>query len=669
VVAHADPRIGLEGHRIRTVLEVEDLFVESRIGGKRNTIVDGIRLRLGLGETIGIVGESGSGKTMTVRAITGLLPQGLRANGRVTFEGRNVLTMTQSELIKIRGSGISLLFQDPFTMLNPLMSAGAHIEETLAAGGARQMSRAERRMEVLRRLGEVGITDSSVADRYPFQLSGGMRQRVGIAAALARDCRVLIADEPSTALDVTTQKEILVLLKSLQTTRDMGLILITHNLRVALAMCDRIYVMYAGSVLEVASAESIESEPLHPYTLGLFLSEPPIKQRLRELATIPGSVPHADQVADMCSFAARCAWAAPSCLDGRTPLRVTDHNRETACIRLEDIRGELDAARRLGEAGAPDVVVEALATEPLVTVDSVSKIFVTSQRGDPVAALNNVSIRVCQGEAVGIVGESGSGKTTLGRCLVGLEQPTSGTIYIAGLDTTNVSRMPSAQRQHLRHTIQMIFQDPYSTLNPVHTVGQTLAEAIRLGGSRRQASELLERVGLSASYAQRKPVALSGGERQRVSIARALAVDPQVLVLDEAVSALDVSVQAQMLTLFRSLQNELGMTLIFITHDLAVARQIVDRLYVMYRGVIVEEGAVDRVLDNPEHPYTVRLVRSIPRSGRAWLRAAREEAWDMAGVVSGDKSKGRLDSTSISLDADRQGGGSRAIDQGHQRPS
>ena len=617
-----------------SLLEARDLRIESRIGGRRRTIVSRIDLTVAPGETVGIVGESGSGKSLTARALIGLLPPGVLAEGSVLYDQRNLLDLPERALARLRGAEIGLIFQDPFTMLNPLRRSGRHITETLRNERGRQLNRIRQREEAARRLAEVGIHQASVADRYPFQLSGGMRQRVAIAAALARDPKILIADEPSTALDVTTQKEILALLKSLQESRGMGLILITHDLRVAFSMCDRIHVLYAGSVLEVGRASLVETEPLHPYTLGLLLSEPRGDRRLSELVAISGSVPTPDEVATCCPFAPRCTWARPQCVAGKTELADVASGRLSACIRLDEIRSEMSQVRQTAERSVHVQVVSRVA-EPLVAIEGLHKVFrAASQRGgsELVAALAGVSLEVGENESVGLVGESGSGKTTLARCLVGLESPTGGRITIDGIPGSDYSSLRESDRTRLRRTIQMIFQDPYSSLNPVRTVGSTLKEALALRGGARSGSfdramrQLLERVGLPALYAERKPVALSGGERQRVAIARVLAVEPKVIVCDEPVSALDVSVQAQILNLFKSLRAETGISYLFITHDLAVVRQVVERVYVLYRGEVVEAGPVDEVLDRPKHPYTIRLVDSVPRSEAEWLRSRPQQS-------------------------------------------
>jgi peptide/nickel transport system ATP-binding protein len=604
---------------VTAVLKVENLRIDRFRPDRRDTIVTAMSLDLSPGETIGIVGESGSGKSMTARAITGLLPPTLVASGAVRFDGKNLLTLKERQWRRIRGRSIGLIMQDPFTMLNPVLRCGQILEESLLYEG--RPSRSERREEAARRLVEVGITDDAVVDRYPFQLSGGMRQRVAIAAALARDPRVLIADEPSTALDVSTQKEILALIKAIQRARGMGLILITHDLRVAFAMCDRIYVLYAGSLVETGPASALEAEPLHPYTHGLLLSEPPADHRVGHLVAIPGAVPTPDAVAGLCTFAPRCSWAADVCRGGAPPLLTVARDRLSACARLPEIRGEMSSARERAARDHQQAPTRR-STSPLIRAEDLDKVFYNGNRS--VTALDGVSIEVGENESVGLVGESGSGKTTLARTLIGLESATKGRITIDGLEASDWVKLSTKQRRQLRSTLQIVFQDPYSTLNPMRSIGWTLREALAthdpdakdLDG---QVSDLLGSVGLPVVYAQRKPVALSGGERQRVAIARALAVKPRVLICDEPVSALDMSVQAQILNLFKTLREDTGLSYLFITHDLSIVRQVCDYVYVMHRGHIVESGNTDDVLNHPEDPYTVKLLASIPRTDMEWL--------------------------------------------------
>ena len=598
------------------LLAVRGLRVAYVGGAEPRTLVDGVGLDVHRGETIAIVGESGSGKTLTARALIRLLPTGVEVTGgEVLLDGRDALRLGGRDAARLRGNRISMIFQDPFTMLNPVMRCSKHIEEVLRNRDDRKIGRAAAKEEALRRLVEVGIHDPAAADRYPFQLSGGMRQRVGLAAALAGDPELLIADEPSTALDVTTQAEILALLKSVQRARGMGLIMITHDLRVAFSVADRVYVFYAGSLVEVGDADAIEREPLHPYSLGLLLSEPATEFRQQALLGVEGSVPAPDDVVGQCTFASRCRWTRPECVATRPPLVEVEPDRSSACLRIAEIRGEMDVVRNEVRAVAEPTEAVERADVPFVVISNLRKVFPDA----PIPALADISISVAEGEAVGIVGESGSGKTTLGRCLVGLETPTGGSITLGGVDASDYARLSREDRGRLRRSVQIVFQDPYSTLDPTQTVGAALREVLLVNGFPRdransRVDELLERVGLPLGYARRRPAALSGGERQRVAIARTLAVEPKLIVCDEPVSALDVSVQAQILNLFRALRAEFGLAYLFITHDLAVVRQVVDRVYVLHRGLVVEEGPVDRVLDRPEHPYTERLIASIPRS-------------------------------------------------------
>ena len=599
------------------LVEIDGLRIETVLHDEARTLVDGVSLTVHAGQVLAIVGESGSGKSLTARAMVGLLPRGLRASGRVLLEGRDLLAADERELRRVRGSDVALVMQDPFTTLNPLMKCRTQI----CAVGGEHRSRAERREEAVRRLAEVGIRDADVADRYPWQLSGGMRQRVALAAALANDPKVLVADEFSTALDVTTQKEIWLLLRRIQEARGMGLVIITHDLRMAFSMCDRVHVMYAGSLLEAGDARAVEEQPLHPYTLGLLLAEPDVTAA-GSRALMSGSVPRADEVTDMCAFAARCPWSAEQCVDGKPPLRQVSAERESACVRVETIEPQMATLRRPSFETQPVAVAapDADSGSAVVVIDEVRKVFANGRRrdGEGVVALAGVSLEIGAGESVGLVGESGSGKTTLARCLVGLERPTSGSIKIAGLDATDPRRLAREQRARLHGLVQYVFQDPYSSLNPTKTIAATLSEAaaLRLGRDRRavaaRVSDLLSLVGLPQSYAQRKPIALSGGERQRVAIARALALEPRVVICAEPVSALDVSVQAQVLDLFTEIRRETGVSYLFITHDLAVVRQAAERIYVLYRGEIVEQGPVLELLDHPRHDYTRALLAAVP---------------------------------------------------------
>lgn len=566
------------------------------------------------GETLAIVGESGSGKSLTAKAIAGLLPPGVTAKGSVKLEGCELNGLSERDWQRLRGRRVSMLLQDPFTMLNPVMRAGRHLDEMLKDDPMFH-DRKARCAEVERRLAEVGINNPAVADHFPFQLSGGMSQRIALASSLARDPEILIADEPSTALDVTTQAEIMQLLKRAQAQRGMSLILITHDLRLAFSICDRVLVLYAGSVVEIGRAVDLRSGPFHPYSAGLLLSEPSATKRVKRLVAMPGRVPVAHAVAGQCAFADRCDWVDERCRAARPALEQRVPGRFTRCLRQPEIQGELDALRRAALEPAPAIPARPANERPAIKVDAITKVFPGKTRTH---ALKGVSFHIAPGESVGLVGESGSGKSTLGRCVVGLETPTTGKIKIDGIDAHNFEALQPDDRAYLRRTVQMVFQDPYSTLNPRHSVGKTLAESLRVGqfsgDMNVTIARLLTEVGLTADYAKRRPAQLSGGERQRIAIARALAVSPRLLVCDEPVSALDVSVQAQMLNLFKDLKAARGLSFLFITHDLAVVRQIADRILVLYLGEVVEEGSVDQVLSEPQHPYTKRLIASIPAS-------------------------------------------------------
>lgn len=598
-------------------LEACDLSIRARVDNESRPIASSVSLSVQPGETLGLVGESGSGKSLIARSLVGLLPPGVTATGSISVHGSPL--ESPSDFERVRGHQVALLLQDPFTMLHPLLRCGVHISEGLAPRHTGRRAREQVRAATSERLAEVGIHDPDVQDRYPFELSGGMRQRVALAAALARDPSVLVADEPSTALDSTTQAEILALLRSLQRSRGMAVLLITHDLRLAFSICDRVMVLYAGTVLEVGSASEIHREPAHPYTLALLLSEPPIERRVESLRVTPGAVPTAADVADECGFASRCEWATERCTSAKPSLAPVSEGRLSACVRRPEIVQSMRELRaRASLYAAPRDVPE----RPVVAADSVTKVFAARRGRDAVAALTSVSIQVSVGETIGIVGGSGSGKTTLGRCIVGLERPTSGSITIDGIDASDYSSLSRSERQRVRGTVAMVFQDPYSTLNPVRSVASTLREALRHRDPvprdvEGEMSRILSLVGLPAHYGSRKPVALSGGERQRVAIARALAIEPRVLVCDEAVSALDVSVQAQILSLLRRLQSELQLSYVFISHDLAVVRQIAHRIYVMHRGEVVESGNTEDVLDRPTHPYTTRLIESVPRAESA----------------------------------------------------
>ena len=600
------------------LLAVQGLFVTA--GGAtdrtRRTLVRDLSFSIEPGTTLALVGESGSGKSMTARAILGLLPQNVRSTGSVRLADVEIVGARERDLRRLRGARLSLLLQDPFTMLNPLQSAFDTVAESLPRSLRRDRRLA--RDEVERRLLEVGVDPALAGRRYPFQLSGGMRQRVALAAALAKDPQVLIADEPTTALDVTTQRDILELLARLQRTRGMSLLLITHDLAVAFSVCDRVLVLYAGSMLEYGPSAVLAEQPAHPYTAKLRASSPPATHFVERLEAIPGTVPAADAVANQCAFAERCDWARPVCFSTYPIAKPLAEGHTSACIRVDEIRGEL--SRRREWAGAGHAASGSLtAGAALLEVDELRKSYRTVSlvgKSRKVEAVRGVSFRIeAGGESLGLVGESGSGKTSIARCILGLSAAEAGRVRLEGTDITDYGALSRRQLARVRASVQMVFQDPYASLNPRLTIGSALAEAMQARRVERvhtatDVAALLQLVGLPEHYASRRPRALSGGERQRVAIARALAIQPQLLVCDEPVASLDVSVQAQILELLRDIRRRRATSMLFITHDLAVVRQMTERVIVLYDGQIVEAGPTADVLDAPTHPYTQRLLAS-----------------------------------------------------------
>jgi peptide/nickel transport system ATP-binding protein len=537
-----------------TLLSIRDLSIALPVGADRLYAAKDINFDLAPGEILCIVGESGSGKSMSANAVMGLLPQGVLADsGSITFNGQPILGLSEKEMLKLRGSRISMIFQEPLSALNPLMRVGAQIAEVFEAHGA--LTGSERRARALKLLDEVGIPDPEAAIRaYPFQLSGGQRQRVMIAMALALEPDILIADEPTTALDVTTQAQILKLIEDLRRARGMAVIFITHDFGVVADIADRVIVMKKGEIVENGTAHDVLLKPQHPYTRAL-----------------------------------------------------------------------IDAIPRLTH---PHEIQEAELT-PILTVEGLQKTFSTGSgtflgKRRVVKAVQDVSFELNVGETIGIVGESGSGKSTVGRCLVRLLDPDGGRVLMNGVD---IADMSGAELRNQRRKLQMIFQDPFSSLNPRARVSRILTEGLIAYGTSKndaqaRARELLEMVGLDASAMRRFPHEFSGGQRQRIGIARALALDPSIIIADEAVSALDVSIQAQVLDLLAELKTRLNLSMLFITHDLRVAARICDRIIVMQEGRIVEAGPVGKVLHDPDTAYTRSLLDAIP--GQEYERALAE---------------------------------------------
>jgi peptide/nickel transport system ATP-binding protein len=609
------PVLGLAAPN-RPLLEIENLDVRFQTAQGVVRAVEGLSYRVYPGEVVAIVGESGSGKSVSALAVMGLLPPGTARipNGSVRFDGRELLGLSEEGMRQIRGRDIAMIFQEPMTSLNPVLKIGLQIMEPLLIHKGMTPSAARARAAELLTL--VGISDpASRLAQYPHELSGGMRQRVMIAMGLTCNPKLLIADEPTTALDVTIQAQILELMKDLSRRLGIAVVLITHNLGIVARYADRVNVMYAARLVETGTAERVFARPAHPYARGLLAAVPRLDRgRSAKLATIEGAPPNLLAPPEGCRFRPRCAYAVEAC--GLVPaLEPVEADHFAACHRKAEIaRIEPAASQRACEARAV-----ASAGAPILDIEHASKFFPVKagllRRAKLVRAVNDVSLDLSRGETLGLVGESGCGKSTLGRLVLRLEDPTAGEIRFEGID---IARMNRDAMTAVRKKMQVIFQDPYSSLNPRMTVGQIIAEPMRVhqvvprAAVTQRVAELLQLVGLFPYMALRYPHELSGGQRQRVGIARALAVAPSVIICDEAVSALDVSIQGQVINLLEELQQKLGLTYLFIAHDLAVVRHISTKVAVMYLGRIVEYAPADALFANPLHPYTKALLAAAP---------------------------------------------------------
>jgi peptide/nickel transport system ATP-binding protein len=599
------------------LLAVEDLHTQFSTSRGIVRAVEGVSFNVNRGEVVAIVGESGSGKSVTALSIMRLLSRIARIpKGRVVFDGRSLLDLDDEAMREIRGRDISMIFQEPMTSLNPLLTIGLQITEPLIIH--LKMSESEARARAIELLQLVGITDPERRlEQYPHQFSGGMRQRVMIAIGLACNPKLIIADEPTTALDVTIQAQILELMKDLSRKLNIALIIITHNLGVVARYADRVIVMYAARVVEQGAADQVFHRPRHPYTMGLLRSVPRLdRPRGAKLETIEGLPPNLAAAPPGCRFAPRCPYRIPLC-DEEPPLAPTDTGGLSRCHRHHEI-AEGKIVWAAAETGQHEFSAQKI--EPLLSVQHLTKHFSAGGglRGKPgtVRAVEDVSFDIYPGETLGLVGESGCGKTTVGRLILRLEEPTSGRILFQGIDLSEASE---AALKAIRRKVQVIFQDPYSSLNPRMTVGQIIGEPLRVydllpkdknPGDR--VAELLVQVGLRPEMADRYPHQLSGGQRQRIGIARALAMEPTFIVCDEAVSALDVSIQGQIINLLEDLQRRLGIAYLFIAHDLAVVRHISMRVVVMYFGRVMEVADRDVLYRDPQHPYTKVLLDAAP---------------------------------------------------------
>jgi peptide/nickel transport system ATP-binding protein len=591
------------------ILSVRDLSI--RIGAARP--VDGISFDIAAGECFALLGESGCGKSMTALGLMRLLPAAARVGtGSIGFEGREMLALSEADMREVRGGGIGMIFQEPATSLNPVLTVGSQIVEALDLHAALRGEAARARAEEL--LDQVGIPDPRRRlDEYPFQLSGGLRQRVMIAIALAGSPRLLIADEPTTALDVTIQAQVLDLLDELRRKQGMALLLITHDLGVVARMADRVGVMYAGQLVEDAPREAFFARPAHPYSVRLFAALPGADRRGGRLATIPGSVPPADAVHGGCRFVERCGEAMVVCRDQAPPWREVEGGQRVRC----HLAAPAPAVQEMIGAGDTTLANKDL---PLLVVRDLQVHFpirrgILQRAVNAVKAVDGLSLQLLPGRTLALVGESGCGKTTAGKAMLQLIRPTAGTVSLDGVELTARS---SGELRPLRAKMQMVFQDPFASLNPRLRIGDIIAEGMQAlgvgaGDPAPAIAALLERVGLRADMATRYPHEFSGGQRQRIAIARALAVNPQLLICDEPTSALDVSVQAQILNLLSDLQRELQLAYLFITHNIAVVDYLAHDVAVMYLGRVVERGSAQEVLRSPRHPYTQALLAAVPR--------------------------------------------------------
>ncbi|MDR3517252.1 MAG: ABC transporter ATP-binding protein [Azospirillaceae bacterium] len=603
------------------LLSVRDLVTEVATARGPMRAVDQVSFDLADGEILGLVGESGSGKTVTLRSILRLVAPPARVAGTILWRGRNLVALPERELRAIRGREIAAVFQEPMTALNPVLTIGLQIEENLQAHT--MLTARERRRRAIELLDIVGIpAAASRLDGYPHQFSGGMRQRAMIAIAIASNPRLLLADEPTTALDVTIQDQILKLILTLRQQLGMSVIFVTHDLGVVAETCDRVAVMYAGRIIETGSVATVFAGPRHPYTAGLLASVPRTGGERRPLQSIPGTPPPLSQRSGDCAFAPRCAFATDHCRQRQPTLSAVAPDHAAACWHPEALTTA--PPRTAAIAPPPRAPSRPTATTPLFEVAGLVKGFPVRRSalarllGKPqrvVHALNGPHFVLGRGETLGIVGESGCGKSTLAQCLVRLIEADAGTIRYDGID---IRTLRGAARRGFNRRVQMIFQDPYGSLNPRMTVRQILGEALHVHHMRPAAAipdritALLDLVRLPADAADRYPHAFSGGQRQRIGIARALAVEPECLIADELVSALDVSVQAQVVNLLLDLQNQLGLSVLFVAHDLRLVRHISHRVAVMYLGEIVEIAPTEALFAAPRHPYTQALLSAVP---------------------------------------------------------
>ncbi len=605
-----------------TLLQVNGLktWFETSSGTVR--AVDGVSFDIRRGETFALLGESGCGKSITSLSLMRLVPEpaGKIVSGSVMLDGVDLLTLPEYQMRNLRGSKIGMIFQEPMTSLNPVMTIGRQIQESVERHmGLRNRAAKGRGLELL---SSVGIPDPEQRyGEYPHQLSGGMKQRVMIAIALAGEPELLIADEPTTALDVTIQAQVLELMADLQKQTGMAMLLITHDLGVVAEVADRVAVMYAGQIVEQASREQFFSDPQHPYSKKLFASMPDIEKRGETLAVIRGTVPPLTTQFTGCRFEERCDYSWELCRNSLPQWTQQPTGHGALCHLMDPRYQGREMTLLSSEPEVESLQTAILAEQATLSVDNL-KVHFPIRKGllkrivGHVHAVDGIDIELKQGKTLALVGESGCGKTTVGKGILQLIRPTAGKV---DFDNNDLTQLSNKQLRPLRGDIQIIFQDPFSSLNPRMRVADLIEEGMVAQGkggnsSQRQQriDQLLQQVGMLSEHKHRYPHEFSGGQRQRICIARALAVEPKLIICDEPTSALDVSVQAQILNLLKRLQRELGLAYLFITHDISVVEYLAHEVAVMYLGRIVEQGRVEDVLTEPRHPYTQALLSAVP---------------------------------------------------------
>ena len=606
------------------LLEVKDLNVTFETADVAVPAARGMNYHIDAGEVVALVGESGSGKSTAAMAVVGLLPEYARVSGSVRLHGEELLGLSDQAMSRIRGKSIGTVFQDPMSALTPVYTIGTQIAEAIRVHN-RGIGRADAQRRAVELLELVGIAQPDRRSRaFPHELSGGERQRVVIAIAIANDPDLLICDEPTTALDVTVQAQILDVLRTARDVTGAGVLIITHDLGVVSEFADRAIVMYAGRGVEIGTVDDLYGDRRMPYTAGLLGSVPRLDApQGTRLIPIPGAPPSMSALqADACPFAPRCPLQIDECLSAEPDLVAIRDGHSAACIRTGEVAGR-SAAEIFGTSTQPGPVdASAGDSEVILRVSGLTKTYqltkgvVLRRRVGEVRAVDDVSFTLQQGRTLGIVGESGSGKSTTLTQVLELAAPEAGSIEILGGD---VAALDPAARRQLRTELQVVFQDPVASLDPRLPVFDVIAEPLSANGFDRRAAEervaeLLTTVGLDQGAAGRYPAEFSGGQKQRIGIARALALQPKILALDEPVSALDVSIQAGIINLLLDLQRQFGLSYLFVSHDLSVVKHLAHSVAVMYRGKIVEHGDSDQVFGNPRHEYTQRLLAAVPRA-------------------------------------------------------